>query len=485
MRVILNLLILSILVGVLRGQICGFQTTCVPPSDSAYASWQMFNGSQKHTGRQVMKGDLSEGRYIKWVFLTNSRVWSSPAIGDINNDGSMEVVFNEFSGNLYAIRGTDGSLLWSFPKGSRSSPAIGDVNGDGNIEVIMNSDKTYALRGTDGSLLWSSTTGGSFYSSPVIGDINNDGNIEVVVGSDSGKVYALKGTDGSVLWSYTTGGGVYSSPAIGDINNDGNIEVVVGSLDSSVYALRGTDGSLLWSFTTGNQVFSSPAIGDINNDGSIEIVIGSLDSTVYALRGTDGSLLWSYPAGRQVFNSPVIGDIDGDGSVEVFFGRINDMLYALRGTDGSLIWSYNVNIVYYIPEDIILADIDPQPGVEVITNGYSGSTYILSSSGSLLYYIWVISQRSMSVGDIDGDGCIEIVMVGDDNPQVAAVDASSNESGCGTGVYENGILKPDSYVEVYDITGRMIYRGEYMNFKPAGKGIYFVKFKGGVKKIVK
>jgi len=441
---------------------CGFQTTCVPPEDAANGSWQMFYGSQKHTGVQLMKGNLSSGRYVKWTYTTGGPVYSSPAIGDINGDRRIEVVVGSYDGNVYALRGIDVTflrffrserLLWSFKTGDSvySSPAIGDINGDGKSEIVVGSrdGKIYAIRGTDGNLLWTFTTGSPVYSSPALGDINVDGQVEVIVGSKDGKIYVLRGTDGNLLWSYPTGGPLYSSPALGDVNGDGESEVVVGSYDGNVYALRGIYGGILWFFTTGGPISSSPAIGDINGDGQIEVVVGSEDGKVYSLRGKSITLLeyiktrtpverllWSFTTGGPVSSSPAIGDIDRDGQVEVIVGSGDGKIYVLRGTDGSLIWSYNIGSPYYWTEKIVLADIDPTPGIEIITYGSGTPTYVLSSSGTLLWSINpLMNQSSLSVGDIDGDGCVEIVVAGLSglrSPMVAVIDASSNEGNCNT-----------------------------------------------------
>jgi WD40 repeat protein len=74
-----------------------------------------------------------------------------------------------------------------------SSPALGDIDGDGDIEVVVGSrDKKVYVWHHDGSAVtgWPNTTGGSVHSSPALGDIDGDGDIEVVVGSEDGKVYA-------------------------------------------------------------------------------------------------------------------------------------------------------------------------------------------------------------------------------------------------------------------------------------------------------
>ena len=269
---------------------------------------------------------------ILWSFETGSAVFSSPSIGDIDNDGKLEVVAGSWDNKIYALNGEDGSLLWSWTTGSgvSSSPSLGDIDNNGKLEVVVGSydKKIYALNGENGSLLWVYTTGRGVDSSPSLGDIDNDGKLEVVVGSYDDKIYALNGEDGSLLWSYTTGGNVSSSPSLGDIDNDGKLEVVVGSDDNKIYALNGENGSLLWVYTTGSGVDSSPSLGDIDNDGKLEVVVGSEDNNIYALNGEDGSLLWSWTTGGDVY-SPSLADIDNDGKLEVVIGSGDGKIYAI------------------------------------------------------------------------------------------------------------------------------------------------------------
>ncbi len=89
--------------------------------------------------------------------------------------------------------GTTGSLAWSFTTGYiiRSSPALGDVDGDGGMEILVgsNDNKVYCLDGTTGIKEWGFLTGGDLNSSPALGDVDGDGNMEVLIGSDDNKVY--------------------------------------------------------------------------------------------------------------------------------------------------------------------------------------------------------------------------------------------------------------------------------------------------------
>jgi hypothetical protein len=267
-----------------------------------------------------------------------------PALGDIDGDGDIEIVVGSNDDQVYAWH-HDGTLVIGWPKatddnpyyqGLLSSPALGDIDGDGDIEIVVgsNDDKVYAWH-HDGTFVsgWPKATFGNVYSSPALGDIDGDGDIEIVVGSNDGKVYAWH-HDGTLVigWPKATGGST-SSPALGDIDGDGDIEIVVGSNDDKVYAWH-HDGTLVsgWPKAIGCSVFSSPALGDIDGDGNIEIVVGSTDDKVYALHH-DGTLVidWPKAIGGAVFSSPALGDIDGDGDIEIVVGSRDGKVYAWDG----------------------------------------------------------------------------------------------------------------------------------------------------------
>jgi len=252
-----------------------------------------------------------------------------------------------------------------------------------------------------------------------------------------------------------------------------------------------------WSHTTAGSL-SSPAIGDINNDGIPDVVVGSNDGKIYALRGNNGSLLWSYTTGNRVESSPAIGDINNDGIPEVVVGDLNFKIYALRGNNGSLLWSIILSSRQYWPDGIKLADIDPSPGLEVIASTYHGRVYVISSNGNILWSEAPVgNMRNSSVGDVDNDNCVEIVVVGKGIPMVAVIDAPG--SNCGTltpveisetnkinyQIEKNGIkLNRAVNYELFSANGRLIKKGygDFINIK--NKGIYFLKAESEVLKFV-
>ncbi len=175
-----------------------------------------------------------------WPQSTGGEVWSSPAVGDIDGDGRPEVVVGSDDGYVYAWH-TDGTPVAGWPQyayfngsfGVESSPALGDLDGDGKLEVVACAvdGRVYVWQG-DGTPVggWPQSTGDQIWGSPALGDLDGDGNLEVVIGSGDGYVYAWH-ADGSPVagWPQSTGGAIDGSPALADLDGDGHLEVVIGS----------------------------------------------------------------------------------------------------------------------------------------------------------------------------------------------------------------------------------------------------------------
>ena len=94
-----------------------------------------------------------------------------------------------------------------------SSPAIGDVDGDGKVEIVVATDTSYGYTGllyafkTTGEKLgglWPAYTDGNIYSSPALGDLDNDGDLEIVLGSS--RYYGSLGLTGGRInaWDLTS-----------------------------------------------------------------------------------------------------------------------------------------------------------------------------------------------------------------------------------------------------------------------------------------
>ncbi len=295
-----------------------------------------------------------------WPITVGANVRSTAALADLDpGTPGIEIIVGVQNGTVQAWH-VDGTPVagWPVTAGNfveRCSPAVGDVNGDGFLEVFVGSWYDYNQGSTGGVYGFDHTgaplpgwpkltaTHTSVVASPVLADVDGDGSKEIVAATyeTNAKVCVWR-SDGTDVpgWPVTVPRGasstsaMTSSPALGDIDGDGGLEIVNGTCGQcgTVYAWK-RDGTVVpgWPFFTNAVVDgSSPALGDVDGDGQIEIVVGSGSgftpygcasgaiSKAYVLRA-DGTVLpgWPLDLGTATPPYPAIADPDQDGNVEI------------------------------------------------------------------------------------------------------------------------------------------------------------------------
>lgn len=356
-----------------------------------------------------------------WPRDTGAPVNSSPILGDLDQDGLLEIVVGADNNKVYAWN-ADGSLLagWPVTTGDsvRSSPALADIDRDGRLDVVVGSfDNKVYIWNFNGSLLagWPAVTGSVVYSSPAVGDIDGDQQPEIVVGSFDNKVYAWN-ADGTLVrgWPKPTGLFVYSSPALADLDQDGRLDVIVGTDNNRVFAWRG-DGTDLpgWPTATEHVVPSSPAVGDLDNDGELEVVVGSWDQVfVWNSRG-ERKAGWPVTAGHQIPSSPALADVNRDGELEIIVGCKDGRVYIWNAA-GQPLPGWPAITDAEITASPVVADLNGDGVLEIAVGSKDNKMYVWDAEGRLMPG-WPKRTdgpiaSTPAIGDLDGDGTLELVV---------------------------------------------------------------------------
>lgn len=494
-----------------------------------YSSWAFLFASLAFVVSSLLSTSTAYGAVAtKWSYdLTGFADLASPVLADVNGDSFLDVVAVTDQGHVTVVK-HDGQLLWDrdvsahmgMPANSlviASSPAVGDLDNDGTVEVVVGTGSRAGACQNDGGIIVLSHTGNvepgwpykttswlnlcAVFSSPALADIDNDGDLEIVTGSFNKQILAFHHNGQLVAgfppdsplafrfpaWPELKGrlaDTIWSSPAIANTDGDDFLEIYLGSDEGhfgdeyggnrlnwfcpystateqycggSMHGIN-HDGQemanapkLLW-----EHVQSTPAIADINEDGVLDIVFGTgtyyndytggieYDERIIVI---DSQTMAFLPGWNDVSNpdprvedwgggkivsdstpaSPAVGDIAGDDGLEVIAITLSGQLYAWFA-DGSLVPGFPMTPLHSFGDGttgtfnagtgLILGDTDGDDKMEILL-GKSWDVVIIDGNGAQLsargsgkpvYNAAYTISNIPAVGDLDKDGELELVV---------------------------------------------------------------------------
>ncbi|MHA1853531.1 MAG: FG-GAP-like repeat-containing protein [Candidatus Heimdallarchaeaceae archaeon] len=307
------------------------------------------------------------------------------AIGDIDNDGNIEIVTEGGEGDVSVISFQDNRLnlewrtevsqnVWDRYK-DPVQMLLADLDRDGKMEIItINSRLIYCLN-YKGEILWSIEeevsriiTGRYFwcYEGATVANINSDEYLELIISLYCTNRVMYINKDGDViteLWEMGDGKSYPVNPIITDLDNDGNQELIIAK--SAMLQVFDPETRKMQSLVPLNISVYVDCIcvcANINQDAEKEIILTAENQTMCF--SAQGKLLWKIAVEKPISSEPLIADINGDGLKEIILVSSDGKRIYVLNSEGELLSEFATqNQIFGIP---CIIDINNDGKMEII-----------------------------------------------------------------------------------------------------------------------
>ena len=204
----------------------------------------------------VIAGDLSRSREV--IAPDNRRgLVASPALVDLTDDGTLDIVAATFDGRLVALDGESFQPLWRqrFPDSETwATPAVGFLDGDAVPDLFAafsvgmlpayTASILVAVSGATGELLWRERFDLPLLSSPLAVDLVGDDRDEVLITLSpleedaNQRLLLIDPDDWRVTELLATAGTTFGTGLVIDLDADGALDLVQSRFDDAGWTLE-------------------------------------------------------------------------------------------------------------------------------------------------------------------------------------------------------------------------------------------------------
>ena len=356
----------------------------------------------------------------------------------------MTALTNEYNRIVRSTKFNGRTLLDSDNNGGAISIQVG-YGPDSSLSLTLG-DK---LKHLENSGLFSPSTPmaaqGTLTMGVAAADVDHDGKLDLATGgmTSAGEVRISRG-DGTGAFTagatYAAEGFITNSVALADLNNDGYADLItagMGATGELSVRLNDKSGNFLGkqTLTRGGNLLSA-AVGDINGDGRMEIVAAGDSGSgtgMVAIFNNNGAGVFSAgatytPTGQYQTNAVQLGDMNGDGSLDIVAAGIGDVGQVnVLFNNGSGVFTNpaGIGMESQSSNSVAVGDVNGDGALDIVTAGIAtdgitqwgaASVRLNNGSGSFgaaaSYAQEGYETRAVSLADVNSDGLLDLVSAG-------------------------------------------------------------------------